>query len=79
VQRGLRRVFLQRLTRCVRAANGEAFPFKIDEFRKHCLLNGLDDIGLTLAKGDLIDTFEKKHLSTQPWLVGIGLKATAAR
>ena len=62
-----------------RTANGEAFLFKIDEFRKHCLLNGLDDIGLTLAKGDLINAFEKKHLSTQPWLNGIALKATAAR
>ena len=66
-------------SRALRAANGEAFPFKIDEFRKHCLLNGLDDIGLTLAKGDLINAFEKKHLSTQPWLNGIALKATAAR
>jgi 3-isopropylmalate dehydratase small subunit len=60
-----------------RAANGEAYPFKIDEFRKHCLLNGLDDIGLTLAKSDLINTFEKRYLAAQPWINGIGLKAVA--
>ena len=59
------------------AANGEAFPFKIDEFRKHCLLNGLDDIGLTLAKADQINAFEKKYLSAQPWINGIGLKQVA--
>ena len=51
-----------------RTANGEAFPFKIDEFRKHCLLNGLDDIGLTLAKADKITQFEKQLLANQPWL-----------
>ena len=62
-----------------RAANGEAYSFKIDEFRKHCLLNGLDDIGLTLAKADLIAAFETRHLREQPWFNGIGLKATAAR
>jgi 3-isopropylmalate/(R)-2-methylmalate dehydratase small subunit len=60
-----------------RAANGEAFPFKIDEFRKHCLLNGLDDIGLTLAKKELIDDFEKRHLTTQPWMNGISLRQAA--
>ena len=59
------------------AANGEAYSFKIDEFRKHCLLNGLDDIGLTLAKADQIAAFEKAHLSAQPWLNGIGLKEPA--
>jgi 3-isopropylmalate dehydratase small subunit len=60
-----------------RAANGEAYPFQIDEFRKHCLLNGLDDIGLTLAKADLINAFEKRYLGAQPWINGIGLKAVA--
>ena len=48
--------------------NGEAFAFEIDAFRKHCLLNGLDDIGLTLAKADKITQFEKKVLASQPWL-----------
>ena len=48
--------------------NGESFAFEIDAFRKHCLLNGLDDIGLTLAKADKITQFEKKLLANQPWL-----------
>ena len=41
--------------------------FEIDAFQKHRLLNGLDDIGLTLAKGDKIDSFEKKAGATRPW------------
>lgn len=47
---------------------GHSFPFEVDSFRKHCLLNGLDDIGLTLQKVDLIKAFEVKHKTTQPWL-----------
>jgi 3-isopropylmalate/(R)-2-methylmalate dehydratase small subunit len=47
---------------------GRSFPFEIDAFRKHCLINGLDDIGLTLQKVDLIKAFEAKHKTTQPWL-----------
>jgi 3-isopropylmalate/(R)-2-methylmalate dehydratase small subunit len=47
---------------------GQSFPFEIDAFRKHCLLNGLDDIGLTLQKVDLIKAFETKHKAGQPWL-----------
>jgi 3-isopropylmalate/(R)-2-methylmalate dehydratase small subunit len=42
--------------------------FDIDPFRKHCLLNGLDDIGLTLEKGTFIDSFEEKNQLSQPWL-----------
>ena len=50
----------------VRAGN-LVFPFKIDAFRRHCLLNGLDDIGLTLQhKGD-IDSYEDKLKQSQPW------------
>ena len=44
------------------------FEFAIDDFRKYCLLNGLDDIGLTLRHADEIRTFEQRHLATQPWL-----------
>jgi len=47
---------------------GRSFSFEIDAFRKHCLINGLDDIGLTLQKVDLIKAFEAKHKTTQPWL-----------
>lgn len=48
--------------------SGRSFSFEIDAFRKHCLLNGLDDIGLTLQKVDLIKNFEAKHEASQPWL-----------
>ena len=48
--------------------DGTVHTFEIDAFRKHCLLNGLDDIGLTLVDGDAIATFEAKHRASQPWL-----------
>ena len=48
--------------------NGEKISFEVDEFRKHCLLNGLDEIGLTMEKQSKIDTFEKQHQYNQPWL-----------
>lgn len=48
--------------------DGKVLNFEIDAFRKHCLLNGLDDIGLTLQDGDAIATFEAKHRASQPWL-----------
>jgi 3-isopropylmalate/(R)-2-methylmalate dehydratase small subunit len=44
----------------VRTPSGQAFAFEIDPFRKHCLLNGLDDIGLTLQDADLIREYEAK-------------------
>ena len=44
------------------------FRFEIEPFRKHCLLNGLDEIGLTLAHADEIRAFEAKHLAEKPWL-----------
>jgi len=44
------------------------FGFDIDPFRKHCLLNGLDDIGLTLQHADAIREYEARHLAEQPWL-----------
>jgi 3-isopropylmalate/(R)-2-methylmalate dehydratase small subunit len=48
--------------------NGEKIAFEVDEFRKHCLLNGLDDIGLTMEKGSAIDKFEDKEKAERPWL-----------
>jgi len=48
--------------------DGEKIPFQIDSFRRHCLLNGLDDIGLTLQKKDKIESFEAKRKEAQPWL-----------
>lgn len=47
---------------------GVAFGFEVEPFRKHCLLNGLDDIGLTLQHADAIRSFEAKHKTEQPWL-----------
>ena len=48
--------------------DGKVLSFEIDAFRKHCLLNGLDDIGLTLQDSDAIAAFEAKHRANQPWL-----------
>lgn len=46
--------------------------FSIDPFRRHCLLNGLDDIGLTLEHRDEIETFETRRSDVWPWLDGVG-------
>ena len=47
---------------------GQEIPFEVQAFRKHCLLNGFDDIGLTLQKKDKIAAFEAQRLATKPWL-----------
>jgi 3-isopropylmalate/(R)-2-methylmalate dehydratase small subunit len=47
---------------------GEEIPFEVNAFRKYCLINGLDDIGLTLRHKDKIEAFEKERLATKPWL-----------
>jgi 3-isopropylmalate/(R)-2-methylmalate dehydratase small subunit len=47
---------------------GQHMNFEVDAFRKHCLLNGLDDIGLTLQDADKIKAFETKHRQNMPWL-----------
>lgn len=46
----------------------DRFEFEIDPFRKHCLLNGLDEVGLTLARSDAISTYEQEARATLPWL-----------
>ena len=48
--------------------SGAALPFEIDEFRKHCLLNGLDEIGLTLNEADAIRAYEKGRMEREPWV-----------
>lgn len=53
--------------------NGEEFPFEIDEFKKNCLVNGLDKIGLTLEKVDKISSFEAARSDNFPWLDGAAL------
>jgi len=50
--------------------DGETIPFKVDAFRKHCLLNGLDDIGLTLQHADDIRAYEERRRQQAPWLFG---------
>ena len=55
---------LQKISR----PNGATITFEIDPFRKECLLNGLDDIGLTLEKSEMIDSYEEKRSSILPWL-----------
>jgi 3-isopropylmalate/(R)-2-methylmalate dehydratase small subunit len=47
---------------------GEEIPFEVQAFRKYCLLNGFDDIGLTLRQADKIRAFEAQRLATKPWL-----------
>ena len=47
---------------------GEEIPFDVEVFRKHCLINGLDDIGLTLRHSDKIKAFEAERLASKPWL-----------
>ncbi|MBC7214282.1 MAG: 3-isopropylmalate dehydratase small subunit [Burkholderiaceae bacterium] len=47
---------------------GEEIPFEVNAFRKYCLLNGLDDIGLTLRHADKIREYEARRLATKPWL-----------
>jgi 3-isopropylmalate/(R)-2-methylmalate dehydratase small subunit len=54
----------------VTAPGGESYKFDIDPFTKHCLLNGLDEIGLSLGHADDIKAFEAKHRESQPWLFG---------
>jgi len=48
--------------------DGTSYRFEVDAFRKHCLLGGLDDIGLTLQDEAAIRSFESKHQNVQPWL-----------
>ena len=52
----------------IKGPDGGTIKFDIDPFRKHCLMNGLDDIGLTMQKKDAINSFEGKQKAGQPWL-----------
>ncbi|MBC2834539.1 3-isopropylmalate dehydratase small subunit [Paragemmobacter straminiformis] len=51
----------------VTTSDGQVFGFEVDSHRKHCLINGLDDIGLTLEKAASIDAYEAKAATTRPW------------
>ncbi|MCL4121620.1 UNVERIFIED_CONTAM: hypothetical protein GTU68_011947 [Idotea baltica] len=52
----------------ISATDGTVFKFEVDSFKKHCLLNGLDDIGLTMQKAKSIDSFEEKYKKSAPWV-----------
>jgi len=52
----------------VETPEGDRFPFEVDSFRRHCLLNGLDDIGVTLEDAESIRTFEEQRRKDAPWL-----------
>jgi 3-isopropylmalate/(R)-2-methylmalate dehydratase small subunit len=54
---------------------GEEIPFEVQAFRKYCLLNGLDDIGLTLRHADKIRAYEAERLATKPWLAHTAVNA----
>ena len=51
-----------------RPVGNQVLTFEVDRFRKHCLLNGLDDVGLTMQKAARIDDFEQRQQSAAPWL-----------
>ncbi len=52
----------------VTSSDGDVIPFEVDAFKKHCLLEGLDDIGLTMEKAASIDTFEANASAARPWV-----------
>ena len=52
----------------ISAPDGQVFSFDLDPFKKKCLLEGLDDIGLTMKKTESIDSFEKRHRKAAPWV-----------
>ncbi|SMC59964.1 3-isopropylmalate dehydratase small subunit [Primorskyibacter flagellatus] len=52
----------------VTTSDGESFSFEVDSFKKHCLIEGLDDIGLTMEKAAAIDTFEAAASQARPWV-----------
>jgi len=56
------------VSQTIRRPNGGEIKFEIDPFRKKCLLEGLDDIGLTMEKGGSIDSFEAQRTAEKPWL-----------
>lgn len=60
-------VTIDLVNQVIKGPDGGSIPFEVDAFRKHCLLNGLDDIGLTLQKADAIAAYEKTAATTRTW------------
>jgi 3-isopropylmalate/(R)-2-methylmalate dehydratase small subunit len=61
------RIRVELASQTVTASDGKTFAFEVDAFKKHCLMNGLDDIGLTLEKATAIDAYEMKNAALRPW------------
>jgi len=61
------RISVDLAAQTVTASDGKSFAFEVDAFKKHCLMNGLDDIGLTLEKVASIDSYEAKVATQRPW------------
>ncbi|WP_309663914.1 3-isopropylmalate dehydratase small subunit [Tabrizicola sp.] len=61
------RISVDLAAQTVTASDGQVFAFEVDGHRKHCLLNGLDDIGLTMEKAASIDAYEAKAATLRPW------------
>jgi 3-isopropylmalate/(R)-2-methylmalate dehydratase small subunit len=59
--------------RTVTTPSGKVHTFEVDDFRRHCLLNGLDDIGVTLEDSDVIRAYEESRRKTAPWLFSSGV------
>lgn len=62
------RIMVDLEAQTVHSSDGVEFSFVIDKFKKHCLLNGLDDIGLTMEKVSSIDEFEQRYQRQMPWV-----------
>ena len=61
------RISIDLESQTVTASDGSTYKFEVDAFKKHCLMNGLDDIGLTLEKASAIDSYEAKNATLRPW------------
>ena len=61
------RITVDLVNQTVTSSDGKSFAFEVDAFKKHCLLNGLDDIGLTMEKAGAIDKFEARNAIAHPW------------
>ena len=62
------RITIDLAAQTVTSADGKVFAFEVDSFKKHCLLNGLDDIGLTMEKKASIERYEEKAAADRPWV-----------
>ncbi len=62
------RIEIDLMAQTITSSDGEVFSFEVDSFKKHCLMNGLDDIGLTMEKAASIDTFEAAASQARPWV-----------